>query len=419
MRRRLALAEQIAAQTPDYQPGGVVSIDEDWLCPLDTTQARDRGAQLAKRLTSATMTDQDWADLQAYARDPYLAAGFLGAMDKIAWKQFGAYPGGWFETMFQAACQLPDFTPDLTETYMHTTGIDALAATTLQEIWDQINTLYSDKYDATQRARFFNLLIADFEYGDTSKELLEWWATTGTYRDYLAPTGLLQLLITRGTIFTKLGISPEDATHLKNELDMQYTMSEAPPGITNKDDFGAHKTNRDDNRNGLDMLREKLGREPSWEEFNSYYSRMQGRNDLAHQAITTATLLDEAPFRPEGVVPGDRRDQAGWLGDADGILNVEPDMSGSDYKSDLDAVNIAARMGTSSDYGSVINQYAKAMTNGSTNRATEFKRNVPMEHVRDGLGNRLQRADPNKHDDTAINFIESLETDSNEDHGTH
>ena len=77
LRRRLALAQAIAASTPNFKAGDPVSIDESKLSTLSPEEARKIGNEAADRIKDGGGDGPDselahW--LEQYANDPYFAS---------------------------------------------------------------------------------------------------------------------------------------------------------------------------------------------------------------------------------------------------------------------------------------------------------------------------------------------------------
>ena len=106
-------------------------------------------------------------------------------------------------------------------------------------------------------------------------------------------------------------------------------------------------------------------------------------NDFAHQSITMATILH--PFKEDRSAnliafvnkktfnPVFVDDLSGWEGDVTGKAIFPPSIGKSDFKSDLDSVNIVGRMKEKKvDYLTASTQYYRGLTNREFTRAMEF-----------------------------------------------
>lgn len=109
----------------------------------------------------------------------------------------------------------------------------------------------------------------------------------------------------------------------------------------------------------------------------------KGAIDLAHMFVTIAAIRSRRPQKIVGNVAGiyngiySFADNAGYIGDICGTNNVLPIMNKSDYKSDLDAVNLSNRLHTNNQtLIDTVNRYYEDIEEGETNRANEFKNNV-------------------------------------------
>lgn len=117
-----------------------------------------------------------------------------------------------------------------------------------------------------------------------------------------------------------------------------------------------------------------------------------GKTDFAHLCATMATILNnDRVIKPlgeplaegtTGVASTDAN--AGYIGDVCGTAGAEPSMNSGDYKADLDAVNLSARVKKSSNISflKIVGTYYDDMASGSVNRAEEFETNISMETLR-------------------------------------
>lgn len=108
------------------------------------------------------------------------------------------------------------------------------------------------------------------------------------------------------------------------------------------------------------------------------------RGDFGHLSAVCATLLNSDPKKIIGNLAGvyngvfSIEDNAGYIGDVCGTNGAKPSMNGPDYHADLDAVNIAHRLGKS-DSETLVNvflNYYSGIESGEINRAIEFLENV-------------------------------------------
>lgn len=118
-----------------------------------------------------------------------------------------------------------------------------------------------------------------------------------------------------------------------------------------------------------------------------------GKPDFAHLCATVATILNEDPIAKtlggslasvyDGIGSADA--SAGYIGDLCGTDGVGSSMNDSDYKADLDAVNLASRIKDAPNASllNVVSTYYGDLDKGAANRAEEFKRNVGMQTLND------------------------------------
>lgn len=115
--------------------------------------------------------------------------------------------------------------------------------------------------------------------------------------------------------------------------------------------------------------------------------------DMAHMAVTMATILkpDETLFEQLGDLSGcfngiyDLNANAGYVGDVYGTGGNGPKLTPDDYKADLDAVNLSARLENESNLILVMNRYYSEIGKGETNRAEEFVKNFGQGDYEAGL----------------------------------
>ena len=145
-------------------------------------------------------------------------------------------------------------------------------------------------------------------------------------------------------------------------------------------------------------------------------------SDFAHQSITIATLLHAGRnsrvangvglLNQKGWSANFVDDLSGWEGDVTGKAIFPPSISNSDFKSDLDSINIVGKMQeTGMDFMSTSNQYYRGLNDGKYTRAMEFDKYRGIHSV----VNELLKAEKVKTVDelkltnmSAYNFIYSL-----------
>lgn len=162
--------------------------------------------------------------------------------------------------------------------------------------------------------------------------------------------------------------------------------------------------------------------------------------DMAHMAVTMATILkpDETFFEQLGDLSGcfngiyDLNANAGYVGDVYGTGGNGPKLTPDDYKADLDAVNLSARLENESNLILVMNRYYSEIGKGETNRAEEFVKNFGQGDYEAGLAVLIKQANEHmtylkEHNDLELpieqieerkkvvaNFILNLEYKNNE-----
>lgn len=169
--------------------------------------------------------------------------------------------------------------------------------------------------------------------------------------------------------------------------------------------------------------------------------------DLAHMFVTIEANRSKRPQKIVGDMAGvyngiySFADNAGYIGDICGTNNALPNMNKSDYKSDLDAVNLSNRLHKNNQtIIDTVNRYYEDIEEGKTNRAKEFKENIgesKLSHARNKYQEWLTKeygecVDKEKDDVYAINesmpgykqyrerldlydaFVDAINNDSNE-----
>jgi len=118
-------------------------------------------------------------------------------------------------------------------------------------------------------------------------------------------------------------------------------------------------------------------------------SAHNGKADLTHQAITVATALNPyggsiASNTYAWLMGISLVDLAGWAGDTTHAApGWTPDIDNSDYKADLDAVNIAAIVRAKGlDYTDAASQYYSGLDAGKYTRAEKFLAQVDYSYIR-------------------------------------
>lgn len=116
-----------------------------------------------------------------------------------------------------------------------------------------------------------------------------------------------------------------------------------------------------------------------------------GKPDLTHLSATVATILTDKNDKDIGGLIASSQSgtvsmdaSAGYIGDLCIADNGEPSMNDGDYKSDLDAVNIAALINEKPNASalSIIGDYYNGIESGDINRVQLFKDNVGLETLK-------------------------------------
>lgn len=130
----------------------------------------------------------------------------------------------------------------------------------------------------------------------------------------------------------------------------------------------------------------------------AYYQK----NDLSHMSVISATMLNN--YSKDWEIAGgfagwlcngiyDLEANAGYVGDVYGTAGNGAKLTQDDYKADLDAVNLCARLQKDSNAIDVIGQYYAGISAGTVNRANEFVVNLGNGDYEKGKGlleNQLQ-----------------------------
>lgn len=83
-------------------------------------------------------------------------------------------------------------------------------------------------------------------------------------------------------------------------------------------------------------------------------------------------------------------------GDVYGTAGNGPKLTPDDYKADLDAVNLSARLQNSENAIEIMNQYYSGMTDGTGNRAREFATNIGQGDYKEGI--KILKKQAHRHD---------------------
>lgn len=136
----------------------------------------------------------------------------------------------------------------------------------------------------------------------------------------------------------------------------------------------------------------------SWEELKDpeafvEYKQYSKKVDLAHMSIVMTAIL--TPYNNtfmktgdgSGIFNGiyDLRANAGYVGDVYGTAGNGPKLTPDDYKADLDAINLSAKLQNGENAIEIMNQYYSKITDGTGNRAKEFAENVGHGDYKEGI----------------------------------
>jgi hypothetical protein len=240
-------------------------------------------------------------------------------------------------------------------------GLDRAAAESLVKLESGIGREFPDM-EASEQAYLFAMVVSKFTYNDD-----KWAHTNGSLGEYFKkklPSGKMDPCDLQD-VCSRLGVSGDAFQHLENALKNQHSGALA-----------------------------------------------KGQPDLVHLMATCATELDPKDIRLAEAA-GDRRMNAGWRGDALGVLEGGPSMGNDDYKADLDAVNIARAVKLDgAGFLITAREYYSGITDGSFTRADRFLERYPLYMVTDELTNGYSPLVPKN--DVAGKLWRSLEAGSND-----
>lgn len=259
------------------------------------------------------------------------------------------------------------------------------------------NAIKQKNPDANQKEidRMFSRSISQLFYNKGDAVANQWRAGAGYQYGYGEEEE-------RKYFIDKLGLSQSDYKYLRQMIRLQQFMVSSPK----KYSYNAVKTlkteNYDEFKTWKKNMQVVIGKKLSDNEYLDYYKRMyqnmRGKPDFSHMMYTiSANLVTKStkgvdnnfPNFPTDIVTGDfwttsqgRREFTGWLGDAtytgrNGIVSFGDD----DYKSDLDANNIAERMKKGSTIIEAMNNYYEKVSENSSVRCQEFLSNTEYDYV--------------------------------------
>ena len=134
------------------------------------------------------------------------------------------------------------------------------------------------------------------------------------------------------------------------------------------------------------------------------YIQYSEKIDLAHMSIVMTAILtpDNNAFMKAGNGSGifngiyNLRANAGYVGDVYGTAGNGPKLTPDDYKADLDAVNLSARLQNGGNVIEIMNQYYSEITDGTGNRAREFAANIGHGDYKEGI--KILKEQAHRHD---------------------
>lgn len=268
-------------------------------------------------------------------------------------------------------------------------GFDDATVELLWKMWVNIHDKYQDKGEQYCAYVFVRMLSSTDEYlgfgwddaagkiNSSSCEYAKGPHTTVKICDTSLPAHLRDL-----------GFSEQEINRLMYGLDAQQMYCD--------DDLEGRKTwdfifdNKDKNDEGY-YYKKKVNMEKALgitltdeefkERYTEQYSRYRNKTDFRHQQFVTAVMLNpSSKWTADIVTGGNTDDTAGWFGDLGGgnanfLGSGKTHMGTSDYKSDLDAYNMAERIKRGGSFMENFNNYYAGLHEGSVNRADEFVEN--------------------------------------------
>lgn len=251
-------------------------------------------------------------------------------------------------------------------------GFDLRTINIISRIYQKINNIYPG--NQWQKDYMFARILGGFRYLDGKWE-------TGAGKIYEGTTE-------QAYIIEQLEIPLEDYKYVRYHVRLQNAISSDPirwhlnamkqkKAEGNPQDYNDCLTNY---RNGAGINATEQEFESAWIDI---YNRYYNKGDFAHQMYVTAALL----WGGNGTIDEERKDLAGWLGDAtlvDEIGNV-PTLNADDYYADLDAENIVYIMKqTGYGYKRSFEKYYNEAGNLYT-RAEKFLEHTSLTEVGDQI----------------------------------
>ncbi len=300
-------------------------------------------------------------------------------------------------------------------------GFDDETVRIMGNIYDKLYEKYPDAVQKEIDWRFTRLM-GGLVYDDDEIAAIKWNDVAGCAVDEYAsvddvgnPTDM-----TEKGYFTKfLGIPEKDYKLLRYQVRLQHAITGKNNSLLMPEDFAEIES---DQLEKLQMWRKTCENSTelifqSDEEFlkfwNENYNRYVGKGDYAHQQITTAAILLTEIGKSgnlsniylgesdEGVA-----EYAGWLGDA---VLYPISFGPEDYKSDLDASNIACLMLKNDlSYQEALNMYYMQLE-GEKFRAEIFLRDTELAYVKKRIYEKLVYPDINAQLDTIVTEEERMQ----------
>lgn len=256
-------------------------------------------------------------------------------------------------------------------------GIGSQSSKIMYKLYINLEKEYGDK-----APQMFFSLLASFSYGavEGTKNAVLW----GIIANINMFNGINK------QIFLNYGITEDEYEHLRYEIIMQHCFCGTDPEHL-KEYLNNQLLSKDANdikKLLVDEMEYKYGvsfnnlpqdvKEKFYQDIKDYCNK----GDFSHMAATTATILNDYPDKQLGDLAGvyngifDVDKNAGYVGDVYGTNGNGPSIGNADYKADLDAVNLAARIKNGENAVKVLSEYYEELENGKTNRAKEFVINI-------------------------------------------
>lgn len=200
------------------------------------------------------------------------------------------------------------------------------------------------------------------------------------------------------SIYRSLGLDAEQANQLYYELRLQHQFSGQTGDIYSADLKAPNELYKyQEVKASMEKVYGPMTDEEFDRRWDSRVSRYRRGSDFTHQMITTATeryrgqdqgIADNSVNALSDVLAqktygADVRGLSGWIGDVTDKAGPDPSIGDSDYRADLDAVNISRRIdATGLPYQVVQAQYYSELQAGTTNRAQEFNSHISISDIK-------------------------------------